>query len=127
MIEEYDAWLASSSTNSWVSDGILDIYVRKGYHFFDGVCTYTLDVANISSIEPEYEGHGHFKRFMLHVESKGHPVFVECIHNPLLVEMLEKNGYTIMVRDHSTHAIKFPRRNSDDSKTETIDNQNVPI
>lgn len=107
IVELFDGWMVSSSTNTYLDDGILDIYVRKGVHYFDGVLTHTLDVANISQIDPAYEGQGYFKRFMLHVESKGLPVYVECIHNPLLVEKLRKHGYTILHNDGSTHAIKI--------------------
>lgn len=82
------------------------MYIRKGRHLIGDEVLDTFDVANISTIDPEYQGKGYFKAFMLYVESFKIPVFVECIYNPKLIDMLAKNGYTIINQDHAIHAIK---------------------
>ena len=103
--DQLDEFLASRKSNSWLRTKELGVYVRKGQRLIDGVYTNTLDIANIQQSD-QFIGQGHFKSFMLYAESKGEPIFVECIHNPKLVTMLEKNGYTIIHKDHATHALK---------------------
>lgn len=105
--EQVDEFVHSSSRNQWLSDGILEVYVRKSIRFFDNQKLTTFDIANIHSINPQYKGKGYFKSFMKKVESIGRPVYVENIQNPYLVEMLEKNGYEILTSYITTHAIKF--------------------
>jgi hypothetical protein len=104
--DQLDDFMESSFNNLWLNDDILSIYVRKGNHLFRGEILATLDVANIGTIPDEYKGKGHFKRFMKKAESIGLPIWVECIHNPDLVQMLVKHGYIIMDRD-GIHAVKF--------------------
>lgn len=107
IIEQIDEFVYSSAKNKWLSDGILEIYVRKSVRFFDNQKVTTFDVANIRTIDPEYEHKGYFRAFMEKVESIGLPVYVENIQNPYLVNILEKNGYRILTQYTSTHAIKL--------------------
>ncbi len=108
IIDEVDKFMLSSTTNKWIGDNYLMVYVRKGRRIIDGSIYNTFDVANIKN-EPKFQCKGHFKAFMLKVESLDLPVFVECIHNPNLVTMLVKNGYNIIKQDYTTHAIKHPK------------------
>lgn len=104
--EQLDEFILSTFRNKWLDDGILSVYVRKGYHMYEGMILNTLDIANISTISEEYQGKGHFKSFMNKVESVGKPVWVENIHNPLLSRMLVKHGYTLF-KNGGIHAIKI--------------------
>lgn len=103
---QIDEFMESSRRNTYVSDDILRVYIRKGHHLITNEMLDTFDVANISTIDPEHQGKGYFKAFMLYVESFKIPVFVECIHNPILVDMLAKNGYTIVHQYGDVHALK---------------------
>jgi len=104
--EQVDDFMLSNHNNLWLNDNILSVYVRKNYRNINGVLTNTFDVANIKSIKKKYEHKGYFKAFMLKVESLGIPIVVECIHNPDLVDMLERNGYTIISSQYNTDAYK---------------------
>ena len=108
IVEQVDEFMNSVSQNLWLDDGILAVYVRKGRHLISREVYNTFDVANIRSLEPEHLGKGYFRTFMEKVESLGLPVYVENIHNPALAEMLEKNGYTIILGHGDVCALKVP-------------------
>jgi hypothetical protein len=106
IIYQLEEFVNSKYRNMWLDDGILTIYVRRSMHIIDNEYVECLDVANIQPIDPDYEHKGYFKRFMEKAETLGLSVFVECIHNPNLIEMLRKHGYVIIRQDNSTHALK---------------------
>lgn len=106
IIREVDKFMASPFHNRWIEDDFISVYVRKGQHLINGKMYQTFDVANVDT-KPEYQGQGHFRNFMLKVESLGLPVYVECILNPELVTMLEKHGYEIIHSYGNIHAIKW--------------------
>ena len=108
IVEALHEFINSPSRNEWLISPELEVYVRKGLHAFDGQIINTFDIANIQDAPADYKGKGHFKQFMLAAEATGLPVYVECIHNPKLTNMLEKNGYTIININSTTHAVKFP-------------------
>lgn len=94
--ELFDAFLKSKYRDMWVTDGILDIYIRKGNRVLEDRMVGTIDIANIAEIDDKYKGQGYFKRFMLHVESTGYTVYVENVTNMQLMEKLEKHGYLLL-------------------------------
>lgn len=104
-----DDFINSKFPCKWIEGEIFSVYLRKGIHLIDGKLLETLDVANIRSIPTQYRGKGYFKAFIVHLEGYGKPVYVECIHNPLLLNMLVKHGYTTIHDGHSIHAIKYPK------------------
>jgi len=108
IVEQVDDFMLSKYHNIWLDDGIVRVFVRKSRRNIKGVIHETFDIANISTIPKQYQGQGYFKNFIQKVESIGLAVYVESIHNPLLTNMLEKNGYTIMVTEYDTNAIKYP-------------------
>lgn len=108
VIDQLDDFMLSKHSNIWLEDNILNIYVRKNLRNINNQQVNTIDIANISEISKKYQGKGYFKAFMIKVESLGIPVYVECIHNPNLTDMLERNGYTILGGQYDTNAIKFP-------------------
>jgi EAL domain-containing protein (putative c-di-GMP-specific phosphodiesterase class I) len=108
VIDQIDDFMLSKNSIVWIEDNILKIYVRKNFRYINHQQVNTFDIANIKTISKRYQGKGYFKAFMLKVESLGIPVYVECIHNPKLIDMLEKNGYTILGGQYDTNAIKFP-------------------
>jgi hypothetical protein len=113
ILNQLDVFMASNSRNLWLSDDVLSIYVRKSKRIYHGLMLDMMDVANISSINPEYEHQGYFKQFMMKVESLGLPVFVESISstNTNLLNILTKNGYNILPNPQGVHnAIKFPQK-----------------
>jgi vacuolar-type H+-ATPase subunit I/STV1 len=105
--DQFKKFMESKSTNTWIESDIFHVYVRKGRRYINGVITNTIDIANILSIPIEHRGKGYFKSFILNVESYGLPVYVECIHNPLLITMLSKHGYQLLPSD-DIHMIKYP-------------------
>ncbi len=88
-------FVSGGQRNAWLEDGILSIYVRKSMRYVRGQYINTFDVANISTIPTQYQGQGHFGRFMKKVEMIGLPVFVESINraNTHLIGILQRNGY----------------------------------
>ena len=108
IIDQIDDFILSKNSNIWLEDKILQIYVRKNFRYINHQQINTFDIANIPAIQKKYQGKGHFKQFMIKVESLGIPVFVESIQNPNLAEMLERNGYTMLGGQYDTNAIKFP-------------------
>lgn len=110
MDELIDEFMQSTYSCKWIENDILGVYIRKGIHLIHGKVLNTIDIANIRSIPDQYKGKGYFKSFILKIESYNKPVYVECIHNPHLLEMLTKHGYqTVVEGSHTVHAIKYPR------------------
>lgn len=109
IVYQLNNFMESSINNKWLVDDSLSIYVRKGKHCVSESkqITYTIDIANIKQIAERYEGKGYFRTFMIQSEQFGIPVMVENIYNPKLINMLKKNGYTIIKKDGGTHAIKI--------------------
>lgn len=95
IIDAFDKFMSSNIRNEWIEDYALRVYVRKGSHLIDGELVKTIDIANIQSA-PEYQHNGYFRSFMRHVESYKVPVYVENIHNPLLTDILVRNGYRVI-------------------------------
>ncbi len=108
IIDQVDDFINGPARNLWLNDGILMVYVRKSRRLIGGDYVKTFDVANVAAIAPEYEHKGYFRRFMEKLESVSSCVFVECIQNPKLTDMLKKNGYTITTERYGTiNAMKF--------------------
>ncbi|PPD52549.1 MAG: hypothetical protein CTY12_06300 [Methylotenera sp.] len=108
MDELIDEFIQSEYSCKWIENDIFGVYIRKGIHVIHGRVLATIDVANIRSIPDKYKGKGYFKSFMLKIESYNKPVYVECIHNPHLLEMLNKHGYQTLIENNTVHAIKYP-------------------
>ena len=89
---EVDEFLKSKDRNAWITDGIVDVYVRKSFRTIEGNNIHTFDIANIK-IEKENQGKGYFKDFILYLESLELNVYVESVYNEDLKSMLIKNGY----------------------------------
>lgn len=83
--------------NTWLTiDSYMALYVRKGFHYnkdFDSVIS-TLDLANFETPE-KYRSTGICTRFLNWLESRNVPIYVECIHNPRLLQFLLKRGYKL--------------------------------
>lgn len=109
MDELLDEFMNSKVPCKWIENDVLGVYIRKGIHRIHGELLNTIDIANIRSIPNQHRGKGYFKSFMLKIESYNKPVYVECIHNPRLLEMLNKHGYQTLIEGHTTHAIKYSR------------------
>jgi hypothetical protein len=98
----------SKNRNMWLEDHILSVYVRKGFHIINEEIIDTIDIANISTINSKYKGKGYFRSFMLAVEGLGIAVYVENIHNQLLLDMLVKHNYEILENKYASCAYKMP-------------------
>lgn len=105
LCDQFDQFMLSPLHNMWIGDNNIQVYIRKGYHLIHQEFLNTIDIANIQQ-DVEHRGKGFFKTFIQHVERYKYPVYVECIHNPRLTDMLERNGYTIIRTTGETHAIK---------------------
>jgi hypothetical protein len=108
IISQVDDFMQSTDINKWLSDGILRIYVRKGTRYINNNYIDTFDIGSILDINPTYEHQGYFKMFMRKVESIGIPVYVEHIQNTNItfIDLLRKNGYTILKSKRNTTAVK---------------------
>lgn len=105
ILNQVDEFMTSSLPSRWLGDEHIAVYVRKGHHLINGEMINTFDVANIVQ-DPEHCSKGYFKAFMQKVESLDLPIYVECILNPKLVEILKRNEYSIIEHYGSIHAFK---------------------
>lgn len=76
----------------------MQVYLRKGLHYLGGEMTATLDIANII-VKEKFRKQGLFRDFLRDAEALGYPIYVECIHNPWLPQVLEQRGYDIIDKD----------------------------
>lgn len=104
---EFDRFLSSAYRNEWLYLDHASVYVRKSERYFNGIVYKCLDMANITIDDDNDKGHGFLKAVLSHMESKGLPVYVECIMHEWLVDKVEKYGYNIIRELHDTHGIKF--------------------
>lgn len=84
----------------------MEIYVREGYHYINGMKRTTFDIANV---EVYHKRQGIFTQFLKEVEeiNPWDAVYVECVHNVLLEAFLLKQGYT-WVETNSSRDITPP-------------------
>lgn len=98
VIEQLKDFLVATSKNHyihnrvWLQDDKMEVYVRAARHFIDNKSQDSLDIANIRVFE---EGKGTFKNFLAEAVSLNpfDVVYIENIHNPRLVEYLEREGW----------------------------------
>jgi hypothetical protein len=94
-----DVFVRSGLKNSWLQIGPMQVYVRKGQHYFYGPSREvgerivgTFDVANVM-VEESERGKGWFTSFLNFVEAYMDNVYVENVLEPRLRPFLQKRGY----------------------------------
>lgn len=78
--------------SEWLSDDLMQVYVRKGVHMIDGELRTCLDIA---SVEVYVQQKGTWTDFIwkAHKMSPWYCTYVECVHNPVLLAWLLKNKF----------------------------------
>ena len=81
--------------SKWISDDVMQVYVRKGYHLIFGKTHTCLDLANVTVIESK-QGQGLWRNFLAEAHSLNpwEATYVECVHNQILAQSLLRNGWT---------------------------------
>lgn len=103
ILEEF---LNSKLRNSWLYEGPLSVYVRKGIHTIDGQTINTFDIANVS-VQLEHQRQGIFKKFISRVENSTElPIFIENILDAWLVTFFKRRGYIVFYVGGLACAIK---------------------
>ena len=91
-----EQFLDNKLRNSWLDEGVLSVYVRKGIHYINGNNTDTFDIANVV-VEEEHQKQGVFTKFIERVEKAiTLPIYVENIHHSWLVDFFSRRGYNII-------------------------------
>lgn len=88
---------ASFPRSQWISDGVMQVYVRTGPRYVKGEMRRGITIANVEVVAAE-QRRGHFSRFLAQVEDhvRTHDLgflFVEGVLNPALANHLTKRGY----------------------------------
>lgn len=93
IIEKLKDFIENDKRNEWLSDGLMNVYVRKGYHFIEGKTKICLDIANVVVYKQKQ---GTWTKFLweAHKINPWYCTFVECVNNKHLVKWLLKNGFT---------------------------------
>lgn len=74
----------------------LNAYIRVTKRWIDHVMTKTIDIGSVE-VDKENRNCGYFTQFLICVEKIAKKwdriVYVECVHNKILHDMLQKRGY----------------------------------
>ena len=98
ILQQLDAFLKEEwLPNVWIENTAMEVYVRQADHRISDISNARLtclDVANIS-VKEQYRQQGFFTDFMMRAHNV-HPfdmIYLECIHNPFLIEWCKKRGW----------------------------------
>ena len=76
----------------------LNAYIRVTQRLIDHVMTKTIDIGSVE-VDREYRNCGYFTQFLICIEiiakKWDRKVYVECVHNKILHDMLRKRGYSV--------------------------------
>ena len=81
--------------NLWLSDDIMQVYVRKGRHvIYSGKLSTTLDIASVTVAE-EYQEQGFWTNFLnkAHEMNPWEATYIENTLNPVLTTSLFRHGW----------------------------------
>lgn len=83
--------------SQWIGDDRMAVYVRASRRCFDGEMPTSINCLDIASVEvvKKFRRNGYFTRF-LHAAEAGNPwpwLFMECVQNPVLLPMLQRDGW----------------------------------
>jgi GNAT superfamily N-acetyltransferase len=102
-------FLESDLRNSWISEGYIDVYVRKSRRIIDGQLTPCFDVASVT-VQEDQQGKGLFTQFMqriiLEIDTM---IYVESILNPAVERVCESLGFTIVKNFEDVNAYIKPK------------------
>lgn len=93
IFSEIDKFLKGPERNKWISDGMVEIYIRKSKRFIEGKLQDFFDFATIN-IEESIRGQKVFTNLLENFISKyPHNIYVESILNPAVSHILKKFGF----------------------------------
>lgn len=81
--------------NAWVHQGMCSVYMRYGQRIINGVRCRTIEVANVADLPEAEKGRGHFRDFMVELESlvEGETLYVENVTTERLEAILRRHGF----------------------------------
>jgi hypothetical protein len=85
------------SRNQWLSDNLMEVYVRKSRRCFDMIRPKLITCLDIATIDVETPGKGTFSKWFLPAAIKLNPwdaVFVESVLSPRFQKFFLRNGFT---------------------------------
>lgn len=93
-----EEFIKSSERNRYVKYKTISSYVRKSIRYIEGKRVYALDRANTSNTKHTHMRRGYYKEFDILMRREGQNagfdgVYVECVLNPFLNEVLPSWGY----------------------------------
>lgn len=80
------------------------IYIRVTKRFIDGEMKNTIDIGSID-VKEKHQGKGIFREILKEIEDLAQKnkltIFIECIHNEILIKMLERRNYIFIKEEFS--------------------------
>lgn len=93
IFSEIGKFLKGPERNKWISDGMVEIYIRKSKRFIEGKLQDFFDFSTIN-IEESIRGQKVFTNLLENFISKyPHNIYVESILNPAVSHILKKFGF----------------------------------
>lgn len=89
-VPDYGQGVCKIARNGWFAYRSLELYLRVGIRYVDGVPCACVQVASVASSRP---GGGDFTKFIAWLESTGHSVFVESVLTERFAGFFHKRGY----------------------------------
>ena len=78
--------------SKWLSDDLMEVYVRRGMHSIEGKQRICLDIANVN-VYKQQQGTWTDFLWKAHELNPWDCTFVECVHNEHLVASLLRSGF----------------------------------
>jgi hypothetical protein len=98
ILRQIEEFMFSNLRNVWISDGIINIYIRKSKRMYKEQLFDFFDFASITVIQPSNRGKGLFTNILNSFE-KQYPsknIFVESIVNDKLYKHLKNIGFDVI-------------------------------
>jgi len=93
IFSEIDKFLKGPERNKWISDGMVEIYIRKSKRFIEGSMQDFFDFATIN-IDESIRGQKVFTNLLENfIKKYPHNIYVESIQNPAVFHILKKFGF----------------------------------
>jgi GNAT superfamily N-acetyltransferase len=103
-------FLAGNASNAWVKAKGFEVYLRKSRRYLPGSeaerLVAAIDIANIT-VEDRYRRKGLLRALVQYIESYGRVVYIESIMEPVLLEAVQRWGYTLDNREQPPSAYKI--------------------
>jgi len=108
IFEQLNLFLIGRERNLYIRNEDLTLYVRNSMRRLERQLIPCLDIARIE-VEDRMQNRGVFTKFMKTL-IETHPdvnIFVECIHNPIVIHILEKFDFKKIGTELDVHMYKL--------------------